>query len=117
MTKNKNRPKGVSCKVTYFRASNSSHNRPRVLSTQALARERQESRNRYLHHLSGLSSSSIRILQDNTTNLSQDLDDVSMPSAEDNWEDVIGEVVAPGMQGAEEVDDIVYDLRDIASSR
>ncbi|KAG6877852.1 hypothetical protein C0992_009130 [Termitomyces sp. T32_za158] len=77
-----------------------------VLSTQALARERQESQNCYLHHLS-----------DNTTNLSQDLDDIPMSSAEDNWEDVIGEVVASGMQGAKEVDDMVYDLQDIASNR
>ncbi|KAG6887109.1 hypothetical protein C0995_001408 [Termitomyces sp. Mi166 len=90
---------------------------PEVLSTQALACERQESRNCYAHHLSVLSSSSIQILNDNTVNLSQDLGDVPMPPANNDWEDVIADLAGPEMQGAEDMQDIIHDLRDIATSR
>ncbi|KAG6875654.1 hypothetical protein C0992_002944 [Termitomyces sp. T32_za158] len=117
MVNSKNHPKGVSRRVSYFRASNTAQDQSRILSTQALAGKRQESRTRYIQHLSGLSSSSIQILEDNTVNPSQDLNNVPMPSVEDDWEDLIDNVVGPEMQSAKEMQDIIHDLRDIVTSR
>ncbi|KAG6859530.1 hypothetical protein C0995_007550 [Termitomyces sp. Mi166 len=47
----------------------------------------------------------------------QDLGDVPMPPANNDWEDVIADLAGPEMQGAEDMQDIIHDLRDIATSR
>ncbi|KAG6859445.1 hypothetical protein C0995_008384 [Termitomyces sp. Mi166 len=39
-----------------------------------------------------------------------------MPSAKDDWEDAVGNVVGPKLQSVEEMQDIIYDLQDIATS-
>ncbi|KAG6858058.1 hypothetical protein C0995_003018, partial [Termitomyces sp. Mi166 len=103
--------------ITYFRASNTGTDRPRILSTQALARERQESRNRYLQHISGLSSSLVQILQESTVNPSQDIHDVPMQPPENEWEDVVEDIIGSDIERSKEVQNIIYDLRDITTSK
>ncbi|KAG6886252.1 hypothetical protein C0995_008700, partial [Termitomyces sp. Mi166 len=46
----------------------------------------------------------------------QDLGDVPMPPANNDWEDVIADLAGPEMQGAEDMQDIIHDLRGIAMS-
>ncbi|KAG6809418.1 hypothetical protein H0H92_000329 [Tricholoma furcatifolium] len=117
MTKKKKKI-GVSRSVTHRPGYSISHS----LASEALARERHESRVRYNEHISGLSRSTLRTLQNNTINPCQDTTDAA--TSDDNmgdWQDIVDDVIGGGPEGSvdngEDVDDIVYDLRDIVTSR
>ncbi|KAG6823553.1 hypothetical protein H0H92_009819, partial [Tricholoma furcatifolium] len=112
----KKRKIGVSRSVTHRPGYSISH----TLASEALARERHESRVRYNEHISGLSKSTIRTLQNNTINPCQDRTDaITSDEHAGDWEDVMEDVIGgpQAVDGGEGVDDIVYDLRDLVTSR
>ncbi|KAG6819386.1 hypothetical protein H0H93_012292 [Arthromyces matolae] len=110
---------GTSRQVTHFRASASllPLDRARRLGTKALAEGRKESHMRLLHHLSGLSTQNIQLLNDNIpSHLHQYPDDnviMGNDTQDGGWEDEAEDVI--GNHSAD--DNTLFDFRDIVSSR